>query len=333
MSGGETMRGGVAPEPGGPEALRIETRPRPVPGPGEILVRIEAAGVNRPDLMQRQGHYPPPKGASDILGLEFSGTVEGAGEGASRFAPGSRVMALVAGGGYAEYATVHESNALPVPDGVSAAEAAAFPETAFTVWSNVFERARLQAGETLLVHGGTSGIGTTAIRFAVARGARAIATAGSPEKCAACLRLGADAAIDYRREDFVEAGRRLTDGRGPDVILDMVGGDYVARNIQLVATDGRIAQIAFQKGAKIPELDLMPLLLKRLTLTGSTLRARPVAMKAELAGALEREILPHLARGELKPVIDRVFPFGEMAEAHRYLEAGDHIGKVVLQMR
>lgn len=326
------MRAGAAREPGGPDALRIEDRPRPEPGPGEILVRVEAAGVNRPDLMQREGKYPPPRGASDILGLEFAGTVERCGEGASRFSPGTRVMALVAGGAYAEWAVVHETNALPVPDGMSAAEAAAFPETAFTVWSNVFERARLRAGETLLVHGGTSGIGTTAIRFAVARGSRAIATAGSPEKCEACLRLGADAAIDYRREDFVEAARRLTDGRGPDVILDMVGGDYVGRNIQLAAVDGRIAQIAFQKGARIPDLDLMPLLLKRLTLTGSTLRARPVAMKAELAEALSREILPHLARGELKPVIDRTFPFAEMAEAHRYLEAGSHVGKVVLTL-
>ncbi|MBY0397481.1 MAG: NAD(P)H-quinone oxidoreductase, partial [Thermoleophilia bacterium] len=262
-----TMRAVIAAGQGGPEVLRIVERPRPEPGEGQLLVRVEAAGINRPDVMQREGRYPPPPGASDVLGLELAGIVEALGPGAGRFQPGDRVMALVHSGAYAEWAVVDEAVALKVPDGLPAIEAGAIPETYFTVWSNVFERARLRAGESLLIHGGASGIGTTAILLAKAWGARVIVTAGSSEKCAACLRLGADAAIDYRREDFVAAARAATDGGGPDVILDMVGGPYIARNLDAVAVDGRIAQIAFQQGSRVTEIDLQPLLTKRVTLT------------------------------------------------------------------
>lgn len=321
----------VAPVPGGPEALTIVERERPVPGQGQALVRVHAAGVNRPDVMQRQGLYPPPPGASDVLGLELAGVVEGLGLGAGRFKPGDRVMALVASGAYAEWAVIDEAAALPVPDGMSFVEAAAFPETYFTVWSNLFERAGLKAGETVLVHGGTSGIGTTAIQLAKAFGARVIVTAGSPEKCAASRAIGADVAIDYRAEDFVAAARAATGGKGPDVILDMVGGDYIRRNLDAVAVDGRIAQIAFQRGSKV-DLDLMPLMLKRVTLTGSTLRARPVAMKAALAAALAENVLPLIAAGKAKPLIDSTFPFDRVADAHARMESGAHVGKIVLTM-
>ncbi|WP_026869568.1 NAD(P)H-quinone oxidoreductase [Inquilinus limosus] len=321
----------VAPVPGGPEALTIVERERPVPGQGQALVRVHAAGVNRPDVMQRQGLYPPPPGASDVLGLELAGVVEGLGLGAGRFKPGDRVMALVASGAYAEWAVIDEAAALPVPDGMSFVEAAAFPETYFTVWSNLFERAGLKAGETVLVHGGTSGIGTTAIQLAKAFGARVIVTAGSPEKCAASRAIGADVAIDYRAEDFVAAARAATGGKGPDVILDMVGGDYIRRNLDAVAVDGRIAQIAFQHGSKV-DLDLMPLMLKRVTLTGSTLRARPVAMKAALAAALAENVLPLIAAGKAKPLIDSTFPFDRVADAHARMERGAHVGKIVLTM-
>jgi NADPH:quinone reductase len=327
----QTMRAIFADGAGGPDVLSIVERPRPEPGAGEILVRVRAAGVNRPDVMQREGRYPPPPGASDILGLEFSGVVAACGDGAGRFRPGDRVMALVASGAYAEWAVVHESNAIPVPDGLDLVAAGGIPETYLTVWSNVFERARLERGETILIHGGASGIGTTAIQLAVARGARALATAGSQDKCAACLRLGAGRAINYREEDFVAAAREATGGRGPDVILDMIGGDYLQRNLDCVAVDGRIAQIAFQHGSHA-DLDLMPLLLKRLTLTGSTLRARPVEMKAKLASAIEREVLPLLARGEARPVIDTVLPFDRVADAHRRIDAGTHIGKIILSI-
>jgi len=326
------MRAVIAAGQGGPEVLRIVERPRPEPGQGQVLVRVEAAGINRPDVMQREGRYPPPPGASEVLGLELAGVVEALGPGAGRFRPGDRVMALVHSGAYAEWAVVDEAVALPVPDGLSAIEAGAIPETYFTVWSNVFERARLQAGESLLIHGGSSGIGTTAILLAKARGARVIVTVGSPEKCAACLKLGADAAIDYRREDFVAASRAATDGRGPDVILDMVGGPYIARNLDAVAVDGRIAQIAFQQGSRVTEIDFQPLLMKRVTLTGSTLRARPVALKARLADALAEHVLPLLAAGRARPSIDSVFPFDRVAEAHARMDAGRHIGKIVLSM-
>ncbi|MCJ2100132.1 NAD(P)H-quinone oxidoreductase [Methylobacterium sp. E-046] len=326
------MRAVIAAGQGGPEVLRIVERPRPEPGQGQVLVRVEAAGVNRPDVMQREGRYPPPPGASDVLGLELAGIVEARGPGAGRFRPGDRVMALVHSGAYAEWAVVDEAVALPVPDGLPAVEAGAIPETYFTVWSNVFERARLQAGESLLIHGGSSGIGTTAILLAKARGATVLVTAGSPEKCAACLRLGADAAIDYRQEDFVAAAKAATDGKGPDVILDMVGGPYIARNLDAVAVDGRIAQIAFQQGSRVTEIDFQLLLMKRLTLTGSTLRARPVALKARLAEALAEHVLPLLAAGRVRPPIDSVFPFDRVAEAHARMDAGQHIGKIVLTM-
>lgn len=326
------MRAVIAAGPGGPEVLRIVERPRPEPGQGQVLVRVEAAGINRPDVMQREGRYPPPPGASDVLGLELAGIVEALGPGAERFQLGDRVMALVQSGAYAEWAVVDEAVALPVPEGLPAVEAGAIPETYFTVWSNVFERARLQAGESLLIHGGSSGIGTTAILLAKARAAKVLVTAGSPEKCAACLRLGADVAIDYRRDEFVAAARAATDGRGPDVILDMVGGPYIARNLDAVAIDGRIAQIAFQQGSRVAEIDFQPLLMKRVTLTGSTLRARPVALKARLADALAEHVLPLLAVGRARPPIDSVFPFDRVAEAHARMDAGQHIGKIVLSM-
>jgi putative PIG3 family NAD(P)H quinone oxidoreductase len=326
------MRAVIAAGQGGPEILRIVERPRPEPGQGQVLVRVEAAGINRPDVMQREGRYPPPPGASDVLGLELAGIVEALGAGAGRFRPGDRVMALVHSGAYAEWAVVDEAVALSVPEGVPAVEAGAIPETYFTVWSNVFERARLQAGESLLIHGGSSGIGTTAILLAKARGAQVLVTAGSPEKCAACLRLGADVAIDYRREDFVAAAKGATNGRGPDVILDMIGGPYIARNLDAVAVDGRIAQIAFQQGSRVTEIDFQPLLMKRVTLTGSTLRARPVALKAQLAEALAEHVLPLLAAGRARPLIDSVFPFDRVAEAHARMDAGHHIGKIVLSM-
>ncbi|MDW9545193.1 zinc-binding dehydrogenase [Sinorhizobium meliloti] len=326
-----TTRAVIASRPGGPEVLQIVERLRPVPGEGEMLVRVSAAGINRPDVMQRQGDYPPPPGASDILGLELAGVVESLGSGVRRFKPGNRVMALVHSGAYAEWAVVQEASALPVPDGMSLVEAGAFPETYFTVWSNVFERAGLKPGETLLIHGGTSGIGTTALMLAKAIGAKVIVTAGSPEKCEACLKLGADGAIDYRRQDFVAVSKELTGGRGPDVILDMVGGDYIARNLEAVAVDGRIAQIAFQKGSKA-EVDFLPLLMKRITLTGSTLRARPLAMKAKLAASLEEHVLPVLARGEARPLIDSTYPFEQVADAHARMDSGSHTGKIVLVM-
>ncbi|MCO5966235.1 NAD(P)H-quinone oxidoreductase [Sinorhizobium meliloti] len=326
-----TTRAVIASRPGGPEVLQIVERLRPVPGEGEMLVRVSAAGINRPDVMQRQGNYPPPPGASDILGLELAGVVESLGSGVRRFKPGNRVMALVHSGAYAEWAVVQEASALPVPDGMSLVEAGAFPETYFTVWSNVFERAGLKRGETLLIHGGTSGIGTTALMLAKAIGAKVIVTAGSPEKCEACLKLGADGAIDYRRQDFVAVSKELTGGRGPDVILDMVGGDYIARNLEAVAVDGRIAQIAFQKGSKA-EVDFLPLLMKRITLTGSTLRARPLAMKAKLAASLEEHVLPVLARGEARPLIDSTYPFEQVAGAHARMDSGSHTGKIVLVM-
>jgi NADPH2:quinone reductase len=325
----DTMRAVLAEGGGGPEVLKTATRPVPQPGPGEILVRVAAAGVNRPDVLQRQGGYPPPPGAPDILGLEFAGAVVAAGRDAARFALGTPVMGLVAGGGYAEYAVVHETNALPVPQGLSLTEAGGIPETYFTVWTNVFERGRLRPGETLLIHGGTSGIGTTAIQLAKAFGASVIATAGSPEKCAACRTLGADHAVDYRRQDFVKAVKDATGGRGADVVLDMVGGSYIPRNHEAAAQDGRIVQIAFLEGSTV-EVDFRRLMLKRLTHTGSTLRSRSVAEKAAIAQVLEREVLPLLAQGRCRPVMDSTYPLAEAAEAHRRMESGAHVGKIVL---
>jgi NADPH:quinone reductase len=323
------MRAVVAARPGGPEVLEIQTRARPAPAEREVLVRVEAAGVNRPDVIQRQGFYPPPPGASDVLGLEIAGEIVALGSNASLHALGARVNALVPGGGYADYCVVHETNALPIPAGLTAIEAAAIPETYFTVWTNVFDRGALKAGETLLVHGGTSGIGTTAIALAKAFGARVVATAGSDEKAARCERLGADLGVNYRRDDFVRLTLGVTDGRGADVILDMVGGDYVARNYEAAALDGRIVQIAHLQGQKA-NIDLRPLMIKRLVHTGSTLRARSPAEKAAIAQALLTKVWPIIEAGRCKPVIDSVFTLADVAEAHRRIESADHIGKIVL---
>ena len=291
---------------GGPEVLVSAKRPVPVPGPGEILIEVAAAGINRPDVLQRQGLYPPPKGASDLLGLEVAGKVVARGPGAARFKDSDLVCALVNGGGYADYAVAPEATTLPVPQGLTLVEAAALPETVFTVWHNVFERANLKPGEWLLVHGGTSGIGTTAIQIGVALGAHVMATAGSAEKARACEKLGAARAVNYAQEDFVEAVRETTGGRGADVILDMVGGDYIERNLHAAALDGRIVQIAFLKGSKV-EIDLMRLMLRRLTLTGSTLRAQSPEAKARMAKAIEERIWPLIGQGRIKPVIDSTF--------------------------
>ncbi|WP_353182586.1 NAD(P)H-quinone oxidoreductase [Bosea sp. (in: a-proteobacteria)] len=315
--------------PGGPDVLKPETRPVPQPGPGEILVAVAAAGINRPDVFQRRGGYNPPPGASDIPGLEFAGTVAARGPDATRFAPGEAVCGLVAGGGYAEYAVVHESNALPVPKGLSLVEAGAVPETYFTVWSNVFQRGRLQAGESFLVHGGSSGIGTTAIQLAKAFGATVLATAGSAEKCRACRDLGADHAIDYRSEDFVAAAKAATGGSGVNLILDMVGGDYIDRNYEAAADQGRIVQIAFLNGPKA-SANFSRLMLKRLTHTGSTLRPRTVAEKAAIAAELHEKVWPLLEAGRCKPQVHATFPLAEAAQAHRLMESSTHIGKIVL---
>ena len=317
--------------PGGPEMLVPEERSVPAPGPSELLVKVRAAGVNRPDVMQRKGQYPPPPGAPDIPGLEIAGEVIAAGDKVSRWRVGDKVCALVAGGGYAEYCLADEATALPVPTGFSFVEAAALPETFMTVWHNVFERGGLKAGETLLVHGGSSGIGTTAIMLAKAFGARVIVTAGSPEKGAACRKLGADLAVDYNKEDFVAATKQATGGRGADLILDMVGGDYVDRNYEAAAVDGRVVQIATQKGTKVT-VDLRRLMLKRLTHTGSTLRARPVADKGAIARALEAKVWPLLAAGKIKPVIDSIFPLAQAADAHARMESSAHIGKIMLEV-
>jgi NADPH2:quinone reductase len=325
----QTMRVVGVANPGGPEVLRIETRPLPKPGEGETLIAVEAAGVNRPDVLQRQGNYPPPPGAPDILGLEVAGTIVALGPGATRHALGDKVLALVAGGGYAEYCLAHESLALPIPAGCSMIEAAAIPETFFTVWTNVFERGRLQAGESLLAHGGSSGIGTTAIMLGKAFGARVMVTAGSDEKVAACLRLGADAAVNYRTADFVAAALEFTGSRGVNVILDMVGGDYVARNYAAAAVEGRIVQIAFVASSKTA-LDLRVMMTKRLTHTGSTLRPRAVAQKAGIAAALRQRVWPLLSAGRCKPVIDSTYPLAEASRAHARIESPDHIGKIVL---
>jgi putative PIG3 family NAD(P)H quinone oxidoreductase len=317
--------------PGGPEVLRLCERPRPTPGAGEVLIRVAAAGVNRPDVVQRQGYYPPPPGASDLPGLEVAGEIVELGPEAQGFAVGDRVCALVSGGGYAEYCAAPVPQCLPVPAGLSLVEAAALPETVFTVWDNVFERGRLRPGESFLVHGGSSGIGTTAIPLAAARGARVFATAGSAEKCAACVRLGAERAVDYREEDFVAVLREATAGRGVDVILDMVGGDYTPRNLELLATEGRLVQIAFLRGPKVT-LDLSRLLQRRLTLCGSSLRPRTVAEKGAVAAAVHREVWPLIESGRVRPVIHATFPLDQAAEAHRLMESSRHIGKLVLEV-
>ena len=317
------------PEFGGPEALVPGRRPLPEPAEGELLVKVAAAGVNRPDVLQRSGGYPPPPGASDIPGLEIAGTVAALGPGVEGWRPGDQVTALVAGGGYAEYCTAPAPQCLPLPAGLSLAEAAAIPETFFTVWSNVFERGGLAEGESFLVHGGSSGIGTTAIQLARAFGARVFTTAGSAEKCEACRALGAELAINYREQDFVEAVKGATEGRGVDLILDMVGGDYVARNIASLAPDGRLVYIAFLSGPKV-ELNLLPVMLKRLSITGSTLRARSVAFKGAIAEQLREKVWPLIEAGRVKPVLFKSFPLAEAAEAHRLMESSGHIGKIVL---
>ncbi|MBA4224241.1 MAG: NAD(P)H-quinone oxidoreductase [Methylobacterium sp.] len=315
--------------PGGPEVLKPQQRPVPQPGPGQILVHVAVAGVNRPDVLQRMGGYAPPPGASDIPGLEIAGRIVALGEGVSRYEIGDQVCALVAGGGYAEYAVVHEDNALPIPAGLSLEEAGAIPETYFTVWTNVFQRGGLKKGESFMVHGGTSGIGTTAIQLAKAFGATVLATAGSDDKCAACRELGADHAINYRTEDFVAAAKAATGGRGVNLILDMVGGDYINRNYDAAAESGRIVQIAFLNGPKA-EVNFSRLMLKRLTHTGSTLRPRTIAEKAAIARELEEKVWPLLTEGRCKPVIHARFPLAQAAEAHRLMESNAHIGKIVL---
>ena len=315
--------------PGGPEVLEPVDVPTPQPGSREVLIRVAGAGVNRPDVMQREGKYPPPRGASDIPGLEVSGTVAACGANVARWRQGDRVCALVSGGGYAEYCTVPDVQCLPVPSTLELVPAGGVPETFFTVWTNVFERGRLHEGESFLVHGGSSGIGTTAIQMARAFGARVFATAGSEEKCVACERLGAERAINYKQEDFSAALLHLTQGRGVDVILDMVGAAYFSRNLDLLALEGRLLQIAVLQGVKA-EIDLVRLLRQRLTVTGSTLRARTVDEKGAIASALERAVWPLLRAGKIRPVIYATFPLTEAAEAHRLMESCSHIGKIVL---
>lgn len=318
-------------EPGGPEVLTLTTRDKPVPSKTELLVKVLAAGINRPDCLQRQGAYPPPPGASDIPGLEIAGEVTAVGAGVTRFKPGARICALVPGGGYADFCCVDETNALPAPGSLTMTEAAAIPETFFTVWHNVFQRGGLKSGETFLVHGGTSGIGTTAIQLAKAFGAKVLATAGSETKCAAMRELGADLAINYRETDFVEAVKEATDGKGVDLILDMVGGDYINRNYQAAAVEGRILQIAFLRGRKA-EVDFSLLMMKRLTHTGSTLRARDIGFKARIAEELRQHVWPLLSERKVLPVMDSIFPMDQASAAHQRMEDGDHIGKIVLDM-
>ncbi len=318
-------------EPGDANVLRSVHRSVPEPKAGEVLVRVRAAGVNRPDVLQRQGSYAPPPGASDIPGLEIAGDIVAIGEGVKRYRIGDQVVALLAGGGYAEYATVHETTALPLPSGYGYIEAAAIPETFFTVWHNVFERGGLKEGESLLIHGGSSGIGTTAIQLAKAFGASVIVTAGSQAKCDACLKLGADRAINYRDEDFVAVVKEMTGGKGADVILDMVGGDYVDRNYKAAAEDGRIVQIAFLNGAKATA-NFAILMTKRLTHTGSTLRSRSVEFKAGIARELEAKVWPLLAQRQVAPVMDMIFPLKDAWRAHDRMEGSQHIGKIVLDV-
>jgi NADPH2:quinone reductase len=317
--------------PGGPQVLVPQPMAVPVPKDNEVLIAVKAAGVNRPDVFQRQGAYPPPPGAPATPGLEVAGHVVAKGAAVKRYQEGDAVTALVPGGGYAQYCVAAEDNALPVPQGISLIEAGGIPETFFTVWTNVFERGGLKPQETFLVHGGSSGIGTTAIMMAHQLGSRVFATAGSSEKCRACEALGAERGIDYRSEDFVAIVKAATEGKGVDVILDMVGGDYVGRNLAAAAMHGRIVNIAFLKGSKV-EVDLLPIMMKRLTLTGSTLRPRSVAEKATIARALEAKVWPLLAQGKIRPQIYKTFPLAEAAEAHRLMESSAHVGKIVLQV-
>ncbi len=326
----QTMTVIEARESGGPEVLVLGDRPVPLPAPDEVLIVVEAAGINRPDVLQRQGLYPPPKGASDLLGLEVAGAVVATGEDVTRFKEGDFVCALVNGGGYAEFVVAPEATTLLAPIGLDAVQAAALPETVFTVWNNVFERGGLEPGDWLLVHGGASGIGTTAIQLATAMGTKVITTVGSAEKVKACEALGAVRAINYHEEDFVQVVREVTEKHGADVILDMVGGDYIERNLKAAALEGHIVQIAFLKTSKV-EIDLMRLMMRRLTLTGSTLRAQPPAAKARMAKAIEERIWPLVVQGKFKPVIDSTFQMTEAADAHRRIDDPAHIGKIVLK--
>ncbi|MGA0533094.1 NAD(P)H-quinone oxidoreductase [Hansschlegelia sp. KR7-227] len=314
---------------GGPEVLAAARGPLPTPGEGEALIEVAAAGVNRPDVMQRQGMYPPPPGAPETLGMEISGRIVALGKDAKGFVVGDEVCALIAGGAYAEYAVAPTATCLPVPKGLSLIEAAGVPETFFTVWTNVFERAGLRQGQSFLVHGGTSGIGTTAIQLACARGATVYATAGGPEKVAFCETLGAARGIDYRSEDFQAVLKEATGGKGVNVILDMIGGEYTAKNIKSLAPEGVLVQIAFMQGPKV-QIDLTPIMLKRLTLTGSTLRSRPVAEKARIAEALTREVWPLIEAGKVKPIVHATFPLEKAADAHRLMEGSSHMGKIIL---
>lgn len=317
-------------EPGGPEMLRAKTRHLPLTGPDDVLIRVAAAGINRPDILQRQGGYPPPPGVTDIPGLEVAGTVVGVGERAfAKWQLGDAICALVAGGGYAEYCAAPAGQCLPIPSGLTAVQAASLPETFFTVWSNLFNRAHLTRGETVLIHGGSSGIGVAAIQLAKAFGARVIVTAGTDEKCAACLTLGATRAINYRSEDFVKEAKAITEGRGVDVVFDMVGGDYIARNVEVLAPDGRLVFIAFQKGVKA-EINFLPIMIKRLTVTGSTLRPRDTGFKSAIARELQSKVWPLISSGSIRPIIHATFPLAEAAEAHRVMEEDRHIGKIVL---
>lgn len=318
-------------EPGGPEVLQPTTRPVPTPAAGEVLIRVAAAGINRPDIFQRNGNYPPPPGASDLPGLEVSGTIAAVGPGADRWQPGAPVCALLAGGGYAEYAVAPAPQVLPVPDGLDMVAAAALPETAFTVWTNLVDGGRLADGETLLVHGGSSGIGTMAIQLGRALGAKVIVTVGNAEKAAACLELGAAHAIDYQRQDFAEAVREATDGAGVDVILDMVAARYLADNVALLRPGGRLVIIALLGGAKA-EINLATVMRNRLTVTGSTLRPRSVAEKAAIADALHQRVWPLIGQGKIKPLIYKTFPLADAAAAHALMESSAHIGKIILSV-
>lgn len=325
----ETMTCIEIAEPGGPDVLRPVQRPVPRPGPGEVLVHVRAAGVNRPDVMQRQGMYPPPPGAPDTPGLEIAGTVVERGAGVDTPHEGDEICALVQGGGYAEYCIAAAPICLPVPANLDAIQAAGIPETFFTVWTNVFDRGLLRRGERALVHGGASGIGTTAIQLIGKAGSKVYVTAGTQAKCDACIALGADAAINYREEDFVSRVATLTDGRGVDLILDMIGGDYFPRNLECLAPEGRLVQIALQHGPK-SEVNLLKIMLGRLTVTGSTLRPRGIEEKAEIARALRRQVWPWLEDGSVKPLIHARFPLGRAGAAHRLMDSGEHIGKIVL---
>lgn len=317
--------------PGSADKMRVSSMPKPEPHADEVLIRVFAAGVNRPDIMQRQGLYPPPQDASSVLGLEVSGEVVACGKDVDQWRVGDKVCALVNGGGYAEYALAPQAQCLPIPSCLTFVEAAALPETFFTVWHNLWQRAGLQAGETLLIHGGSSGIGTTAIQMAVAQGVQVFVTAGNDRKCKTCETLGATKAINYRTQDFVAEIKKLTDGRGVDVILDMVGGDYIQRNLSAAALEGRIVNIAYLNGSKTG-MDFMPLMLKRLTLTGSTLRAQSAAVKKSIAQDLKKHIWPLLEKQILKPVVAGIFPFTEVSKAHQLMESSEHIGKIVLKI-